>query len=365
MPTTTKRRNKRQSNGLYRKSIWTGETKNGRKVYKQISAVSLAELNEKVEAYERQLRGEGVSEEESGLTFRAYAIDWYQAHKANTADNTKQMYENIVRVHFKEASFPICDMTPMDAIGIINAQAGHTATQQKICLTLKQVVRQAMRDEVIPVRKGQNVLDSIPKIRHQAKEKRPLTDDEVCAVKEAAYRYPTDEIFVLLIYGCGLRREEALGLTCDDFNWSKGTVTINKALAIVNNKTVLKEPKTAKSTRILPIPKGLRERLRIRLSGREGVIFRTAEGKLFTNSAYTKMWVRIIEAMKNTGRAIGDDLTAHVFRHNYVTQLCYQVPSISLKKVSQLTGDREDTILKIYNHIIAEKENVEYALDVF
>jgi len=359
-------RKKRQSDGRYRKSIWTGEFKDGKKVYKQIVAWSADELEVKIELYLRQLSGEVTSEKEEQLTLYSYACQWLQSHKAISSDNTKQMYENLINVHLRAFDEIILrEMTPSDALRIVNRQAGHTATQQKIVLTIKQIVKQAVRDEEISAKRADDIIGSLPRIRHQAKERRTLTDDEVKAVKTAAYRYLTDEVFILMIYGCGLRREEALGLTGDDFDWQKRTVRINKALAIVNNTSVLKAPKTALSTRTLPIPQAIAQKLKLRLSGTHSTIFVTQEGRLFTNSAYTKMWNRIKDALRETGYEIGDDLTAHVFRHHYVTQLCYQVPKISLKKVSQLVGDREDTILKIYTHVVAEKESVEEALNLF
>ena len=51
------------------------------------------------------------------------------------------------------------------------------------------------------------------------------------------------------------------------------------------------------------------------------------------------------------------DLTAHIFQHNYCTNLCYRVPEISIKKIAQLMGDTEKMVLNVYNHIIEEKED--------
>lgn len=357
---------KRQSDGRYRKSIWTGDYKDGKKVYKQIVAWSKEELDAKVNLYLDRLSGKDTSEAESQLTLYEYACAWLQSHKAIRADNTKAMYENVIKTHLRAFDGIILrEMTPTDALRIINQQSGHTATQQKIALTLKQIIKQAVRDEELSAKKGDDILASIPKIRHVAKEKRPLTESEILALKTAAYKYPTDEAFVLLIYGCGLRREEALALTTNDFDWKKGTVRIDKALALINGSNALKAPKTALSTRTLPIPPTITKKLKYALSESHSHIFVTSEGALMTNSAYRRMWERIIRALKDTGYEIGNDLTAHVFRHNYVTQLCYQIPSISLKKVSQLVGDREDTILKIYNHILAEREDVGEALSAF
>ena len=51
-------------------------------------------------------------------------------------------------------------------------------------------------------------------------------------------------------------------------------------------------------------------------------------------------------------------LTAHIFRHNYCSNLCYKVPEISIKKIAQLMGDTEKVVIDVYNHIIDEKEDV-------
>ena len=83
-----------------------------------------------------------------------------------------------------------------------------------------------------------------------------------------------------------------------------------------------------------------------------------------TASAYRKMWESILRKM-NT--AVGSTehnqkitgLTAHMFRHNYCANLCYQMPNISIKKIAQLLGDTEKMVLEVYNHVLEEKENVQ------
>ena len=56
-------------------------------------------------------------------------------------------------------------------------------------------------------------------------------------------------------------------------------------------------------------------------------------------------------------------LTAHVFRHNYCTNLCYQIPKISIKRIAQLLGDTEKMVLEVYNHIVLEKEDAAGAVN--
>ena len=57
------------------------------------------------------------------------------------------------------------------------------------------------------------------------------------------------------------------------------------------------------------------------------------------------------------------NLTAHVFRHNYCTNLCYQIPTVSIKRIAQLLGDTEKMVLDVYNHIILEKEDAAAAVN--
>lgn len=56
-------------------------------------------------------------------------------------------------------------------------------------------------------------------------------------------------------------------------------------------------------------------------------------------------------------------LTAHIFRHNYCTSLCYQIPRISIKNIASLLGDDEAMVLRIYNHIMLEKEDTAGAVE--
>ncbi len=57
-------------------------------------------------------------------------------------------------------------------------------------------------------------------------------------------------------------------------------------------------------------------------------------------------------------------LTAHIFRHDYCTQLCYQVPRISTKMIAKMLGDTEKMVLDVYSHIDEEKEDVIGAINL-
>lgn len=86
-----------------------------------------------------------------------------------------------------------------------------------------------------------------------------------------------------------------------------------------------------------------------------------------TASAYRRMWERITRQINLAAGGTENlwvirNLTAHIFRHNYCTQLCYQIPSISTKQIAKLMGDREEMVIRVYSHILEEKEDVTAAI---
>ena len=147
----------------------------------------------------------------------------------------------------------------------------------------------------------------------------------------------------------------------------KKEVTINKSHEFVKDKPIQKDPKTKNGFRSIPIPDKAfpsieRYISELKSSGKL-YLFTMSNGQPMTKSSYDKMWARILKAMQSVADEQINGLTAHVFRHNYCTNLCYQIPKISVKKIAQLMGDTEAIVLKVYNHMILEKEDAETAIN--
>jgi integrase len=60
-----------------------------------------------------------------------------------------------------------------------------------------------------------------------------------------------------MLYWCGIREGELLALTPADFNFDRGTVSINKSYQRINKQDVITTPKTPKSIRVIQMPKFL------------------------------------------------------------------------------------------------------------
>ncbi len=106
-----------------------------------------------------------------------------------------------------------------------------------------------IENHLFPANVMEDIFCNTEPVEYHAEEKRALADYKKKAIFNADFK-TQDKLFIYIIYGCGLRRQEA-------------------------------------------------------------------------------------SAEKITG------LTAHVFRHNYCTNLCCQIPAVSIKKIAQLTGDTE------------------------
>lgn len=181
--------------------------------------------------------------------------------------------------------------------------------------------------------------------------------------------------FVTILYYCGLRRGEALALTAEDFDFKNNTVSISKVIVFNNNTPELKPyPKSDNGIRSVPLHKDAVAILKPYVDKCKGFLFKGQEKPLMTETAYKRMWESIItsiniaagynpQAKKNRGEKPIQGLTAHIFRHNFCTQLCYQMPKITTKKIAQLMGDTEKVVLDVYSHILDEQENVSDAID--
>ena len=83
------------------------------------------------------------------------------------------------------------------------------------------------------------------------------TKDEYTQFSEAMMDKPISYYAFEMLYWCGIREGELLALTPADFNFERGTVSINKSYQRINKQDVITTPKTPKSIRVIQMPKFL------------------------------------------------------------------------------------------------------------
>lgn len=355
---------KKGKDGYYSTNVWDGTYKdNGKKRYKHLrSKKSSKDLERIVKEFE-QLRDQRQAMIDSDILFIDYARQWKILYKeSNRANNTNKMYDNVLNVHFDSIKYvKLQDVQRSHLQLILNGAKGKPRTQQQIVMTFKQVLHSAVCDRIYSAQSFADIFDNFESISYKAKEKRPLTPDEQRAVFKADFNL-MDKIYVYIIYGCGLRCGEALALTEADFDLETKEVSINKSHDISDN---IPKKKTVKNIqngeRTLPLPDNVFDTIssyikQLRKDGRK-YLFINRDYKPMTKSGFRRMWGRIIKEMQAVSESPIEDLTSHIFRHNYCTNLCYQFPKISIKMIARLVGDSEKVVLEVYNHLMLEKED--------
>lgn len=359
----------RGPDGYFKTNVWDGTyKKDGRKHYVSIrSKKSSADLEKKRIAYEESVR-DRTNIRQSDISFLNYAREWKKVYKGGRAHNTREMYENVIEKHLVALDgVKLQDIGRIHLQMVLNNASGKERTQQQIQMAFFQILRSAVADRLFAASVYETIHQNAESIDYKASEKRPLTAAEKEAMFKAAYKYDSDQVFVYLLYGCGMRREECIALTVFDFNLSDQSVSVNRAHEFVKGKPQQKDPKTCNGFRTLPIPEKILPVVRayvesLKASGKT-YLFATQRGEPATLSCYRRMWDRIIAAMQKSTNEPITGLTAHVFRHNYCTMLCYQIPKISIKRIAQLLGDTEKMVLEVYNHIVLEKEDAAGAVN--
>lgn len=315
-------------------------------------------------------------------TFQEYAERWLELVRPNLSIRTIEMYEDAVRKLAALIGERVLARLTRDDLQIaLNTQANHPRTQEIWYITLKQICDSAVDNDLI----YKNPTKGLTRVAYKAQEKRALTDTEVKAIRSGCLD-PEEQLYVDILYYCGLRREEALALSIYDINRRKWTMQIHNVLVLKSDDTsVLKEcPKTPAGDRVLPIPQPLQASLGRRLDSLKGTPYlftrRKASGSLHTKSSYRRMWERIVLKLNTAAGGVNrynketcrteiivnmvPGLTAHVFRHNYATMLYNK--GIPVKQAQILLGHSSVlTTLSIYTHLDKNSVNHDLVNSVF
>lgn len=365
-----------EKRGAWIASVWDGTYDDkGRKHRRWVtSKKSSRDLERQIDEIKQRVKEHGALEF-SDQSFYDYALAWLSTAKASRERNTRAMYENVIRVHLSFLdNIRISDIRHSHFQQAINRQLDHPRTCEIISLTFKQVIKSAVRDHLLPRSALDDILADISLPAKPKREKRPLTDLEKKAVLNADLD-DRKRAFILILFYCGLRREEALALRAEDFDWKEKVVRIRRVIIYEGNNPELKNyPKTANGLRDVPLPDALIENIRDYVDNTEGFLFRGRNAQMMTLSAYVRMWESIVNSLnvaagykpfakKDRGEKPIQGLTAHIFRHNYCTELCYQIPAISTKMIARILGDTEKMVLDVYSHIVENKENVTDAVN--
>lgn len=355
---------KKRADGRYLKQVLIGQRENGRPRYKNIYGTSKADVEQRAALFKAEFE-KGVAVLDDNLTFYTWADKWLKTYKSNVQYNTYKMYENIIKTHLKPAlgSYKIKNIKKhhlQETINNLIAQNKYSTARQAR-LTLKQIFEQAVQNEYV----YKNPAAGIALPKQPKTQKRALTQQEI-NLFTAAELEPKEKTFVFLILYCGLRRGEALALKASDIDFENRKISINKSLIFKENNSEIKNiPKSEAGIRVLPIVDDLYDALYDFANDKTDYIFTMENGKIMSKSSFRKFWNRIMakanEAAQKEKMQLNPDITPHIFRHTFATNLYYA--EIDIKTAQYLLGHSSIKMtMDIYTHL--ESEDTSKAQDI-
>lgn len=348
---------KKRADGRYSTYVTIGTNSDGSRNRKAIYAHSIAELERKKTEL---LLSKMTGYRPSNYTFGEYALAWLDTYKSNRRTNTKAMYERVLHTHIlpEIGDCPLKDISSTLLQQLINSRSDRPRTCEIIRLTLRQIIRRAYNDGLIQ----KDVTFDLTVPKREKREKRALYPHEKAALARADLDN-MERCLINLLYACGLRREELLGLKIGDINRKEHTLTVSRVLVFdIDGLPIIEEcTKSQSGKRTVPIPLEVYQKIVLPyitpdIWNSDALLFRMQNGKPISKSSYRRTWERILRKLNEVSDEPIEGLTAYTFRHNYATNLYYS--NISLKKAAELMGHADTKlIMEVYAHLDEGREN--------
>ena len=306
------------------------------------------------------------------IPFEEYFYDWYRRYKRDVTPRTLKHYEfthKYICEYFGET--PIQKITRNKYQDFLNSYGERYAkeTMSKVNGHIKACVLDAIEDGVIRIdfTRNANVIGKAAKSKHEKylnfEESDKLYNELMNRLNLGLSYYA-----VLLLLVSGIRYEELVGLTRDDFDFKNNTISINKTWGY--NRLMPEgfgPTKNESSIRVISIdPKVMKEFKKLFLQTPNNIhklVFfsPTSKYKVLSNNAVNKTLKKVL---KDIGAK--NMITAHELRHTHASALIYK--KVSIIYISERLGHSSpDITYKRYSHLMKElrQEDEKTAINLY
>lgn len=300
-------------------------------------------------------------------TFREVYDIWFEAYQYQVRESTLFKTTRLFEIHilpvFGETN--IDDIKPYQVQRVINDWSTKYISHKKMAGYLKKIFAYAVMQDFI----GENPFDKVIRPKRQVEtkpDKNYWTKQELNLFVESCKDYPTltYPIFRLLAY-TGMRRQEILALTWEDFDALHGTISVNKALTRTAEGIKISLPKNKASEREIALDDETVEVLKAwrveqsRLMLKLGYNTKRKDQIIFASTKNTHLSMPILNKwIKRICKDIGlRPITPHGFRHTHTSILLSE--GVSIPEVQGRLGHADaTTTLNIYAHIVKDQSEV-------
>ena len=348
---------KKLPSGTWRGQVMDGYRQDGKKNVVNFTAPTKGEVQAMIRNYwyerDTALLSETPPEPEITRTpFNQWADTWYADYESQVQPSTYCNYQYTLKV-LKNffGTFCVEDIKPMDVNRFNDFMVSSAMSKSyinKCRAMLMQIFDAAEANEIIssnPARKSKAVR-IFPTLEEDAvKKKDAFTDAEQVLLKNLL---PDNMIghTIRVMLGTGTRTQEILALLPSDIAEDGSTITISKAIKMVNGGPTLGPPKSRKGKRTIPVPADYRsDAIYLREhSGKPYIWTSRRENGLFDIGSFRRRYYTVLKGIAGV-RA----LSPHCCRHTYISNL--EKKGVPMEQIARLAGHSRITTTDGYVHV--------------
>ena len=320
---------KKRADGRYATKIVVGHKADKTPITKTIYGKTQKEVRDKV----AELKVNGIQKKHN---FKQLGEAMLESKETTVTHNSLKGYKENFKKLEALYNMDIEDIEVTDVQSIIDKYASQGYSKsvlKKIKIVFGLVVKYAITENIKLYNFSSGIV--IPKSAPIKKRK------EISDVEKEIIKKNVDTEFGLypfLMLYTGLRRGELCALRYDDFDYTKNTISIKRAVEFINNQPHLKLPKTDSGIRTVPLLNVVKYKLDM---SKTGYVF--GGDKLYSEQMIKIRWDKYCKASGLTA-------TQHQIRHTYATML-YEA-GVDPKTAQHILGHADiQTTMNIYTHI--------------
>ena len=310
----------------------------------------------------------GTYIEPAKTNVKEFLDHWLKTIKSNIGNKTHERYQEIINHHISPylGQLKLNNLKPVHITGLYadlldhGRRDGKGGLSKRSVLHAHRIFREALNDAVKWEILARNPCDAVEPPTPEKSERLTFATDETLLLLDKARQSENSYLYlaVLIAVTTGLRLSEVIGLRWKDIDLDKARLSVRQVASQTRTYGIeYKEPKTQKSTRMIPLQQitvnGLNqyrlEQARIflqlgkRITG-DNMVFDTPDG-LYPPRRLTVTYRMFIK--KHGFKHV----TFHDLRHSHATQLLEQ--NIHPKIVSERLGHSTIALtMDTYSHVL-------------